>query len=51
MDRHVRPNVLLENMEIDRLINVFLVKLLVKVANRVRMIAIVAILNQHRNSL
>ena len=51
MDRHVSPNVLLENMEIDRLINVYLVKLLVKVANRVRMIAILVILNQLKNFL
>lgn len=51
MDRRVSPNVLLVNMEIGSQINVCLVKLLVKAANRVRMIAIVAILNQHRNSL
>ena len=51
MDRHVRPNVLLENMAIDKLINVFHVKLHVKVVNKAQMIVILAILNQLKNFL
>ncbi len=43
MDRHVSPNVLLVNMVTERLINVCLVNLLVKAANRVRTIAILVI--------
>lgn len=51
MDRHVSLNVLLENMVIEKQGNVCLVKLLVKAANRILTIAILAILNQHKNSL
>jgi len=50
-DKHARQNVLLVNMEIGRLINVYHAKLLVKVANKHQMIVILVILNQHKNFL